>query len=660
MATSLDRIIAFFKRKQADTYEYSPLNEEASQIRLLTLLPGEFSSKIHVNLQIKQLTTERRPRYEALSYVWGSTENLVDIFVGKSTKYTLAVTQNLACALRYLRYQDRKRVLWIDAICVNQRDLQERSQQVKRMADIYTISNRVVVWLGEEGNNSTVALQTLERLNTKIEVSYPQRTMKPTSKQASESHWADGQAPLPFTEFEWSAINDLLGRTWFERLWVWQEIRLANRDAILICGYDSIEWERFRSAVYCINTKPFSHDLDGFAQRIYRAFELSDCRSYFKFIDIAEKTRFCKCTDAKDRVYALLSMIAVKENPRIEPDYTKSLQEIYQDLAIKDMKQSKDLRLLQSCKMLKSTQGMPTWVTDWSIPRSAMRLRYCRAAGITKADIGFPRDGILRVKGLQVATIHQIDVVRVQEGPSIEDIGKELRRLVSRFSVKDDRYEAFCRTICTNVFSDGFNPPLKYLPDSQKLITAFYEALISQPDSLATVSEYLKYHSNIIAEVLSGRSFFSTPEGHFGLAPVGAEENDLICIFLGCSSAMTLRATENNQFQVVGEAYCHGFMTGEALLGPLPGTFDMIFLFEEKVGGHFAAFIDRETGTIQVEDPRLATLPPGWRILHRTDESFQILVVNDDNGGERTTTHPRPNREASTERAVYLSDFELI
>jgi hypothetical protein len=145
MAPWLDRIAAHFKRKKADTYEYLPLNEEASHIRLLTLLPGKFSSKIHINLQIEQLTAELRPQYEVLSYVWGSTEDPADIFVGESTKHELAVTQNLACALRYLRYQDRKRVLWIDAICVNLKDLKERGHQVKRMANIYTMATRVVV-----------------------------------------------------------------------------------------------------------------------------------------------------------------------------------------------------------------------------------------------------------------------------------------------------------------------------------------------------------------------------------------------------------------------------------------------------------------------------------------------------------------------------------
>jgi hypothetical protein len=85
--------------------------------------------------------------------------------------------------------------------------------------------------------------------------------------------------------------------------------------------------------VYCLLLKLDRHDLSGLEQRLGHTFELCNCKGYFAFVDIAEHTKHCKSTDAKDRVYALLSMVTARVNPRIEPDYTKSLQEIYQDLA---------------------------------------------------------------------------------------------------------------------------------------------------------------------------------------------------------------------------------------------------------------------------------------------------------------------------------------
>jgi hypothetical protein len=132
-------------------YRYDALNAELGEIRLLKLLPGEFSSEIHLQLITQPLTETVQLRYDALSYTWGSTQTSALVFVGENT---LDITQSLAEALPYLRYPDKSRVLWIDAMCINQRDIVERSQQVKRMAMIYSKAERVVVWLGLESNDT--------------------------------------------------------------------------------------------------------------------------------------------------------------------------------------------------------------------------------------------------------------------------------------------------------------------------------------------------------------------------------------------------------------------------------------------------------------------------------------------------------------------------
>lgn len=98
-------------------YRYASLNEEAHEIRLLKLLPSTFSSEVRLLLDRATFIKSCVPDFEALSYAWGSAENPVNISIQQSGWKTLPVTQNLAEALPYLRYQDRPRVLWIDAIC---------------------------------------------------------------------------------------------------------------------------------------------------------------------------------------------------------------------------------------------------------------------------------------------------------------------------------------------------------------------------------------------------------------------------------------------------------------------------------------------------------------------------------------------------------------
>ena len=136
------------------SYQYFPLDSAGGEIRLLTLLPGAFSQRIEIELNITTLQIGHIPKYEALSYCSGSSKNPKTIFVNGDS---LSVTESLAMALPYLRVIYRPGVLWIDAICVNQSDLQERSIQVERMVDVYSWVDRVVVWLGQGSKSSVLA-----------------------------------------------------------------------------------------------------------------------------------------------------------------------------------------------------------------------------------------------------------------------------------------------------------------------------------------------------------------------------------------------------------------------------------------------------------------------------------------------------------------------
>ena len=96
-------------------YVYSPLRASSEEIRLLTLLPGPFGTMVQCELYTTNLDKHSPPCYEALSYAWGSEEDPVAIHLGDGS---LSVTQNLGIALQHLRYPDRSRTLWIDAICL--------------------------------------------------------------------------------------------------------------------------------------------------------------------------------------------------------------------------------------------------------------------------------------------------------------------------------------------------------------------------------------------------------------------------------------------------------------------------------------------------------------------------------------------------------------
>ncbi|GFN14983.1 HET domain-containing protein [Aspergillus tubingensis] len=122
---------------------YHKLDTTLKQIRLVTIEPGKWRDDIQCTLRETSLA-DSEP-YETLSYVWGDHTNTKIITVnGRNFK----ATANLESALRHLR-RDTPRTMWIDAICINQRDLGERASQVSMMRDIYQGSNTTVIWLGD-------------------------------------------------------------------------------------------------------------------------------------------------------------------------------------------------------------------------------------------------------------------------------------------------------------------------------------------------------------------------------------------------------------------------------------------------------------------------------------------------------------------------------
>jgi len=128
--------------KGSSLYQYSPLLSETS-IRLLELRPREGNDSLECALHETEL--ENAPKYEAISYVWGDPANRVNILCdGK----TIGITQNLYDVLLRLRFEDRSRIVWADAICINQNDNAEKGSQVKEMKKVYANATRVCIWLG--------------------------------------------------------------------------------------------------------------------------------------------------------------------------------------------------------------------------------------------------------------------------------------------------------------------------------------------------------------------------------------------------------------------------------------------------------------------------------------------------------------------------------
>lgn len=650
-------------------YRYKALNKEAFEIRLMTLLPGVFGSKIRVTIQNDVLSETQTPTYEALSYAWGSNQKTVNVFVQEMKgDFTLAVTSNLAEALQYLRYENTARVLWIDAVCVDQQNVRERGHQVSRMADIYRVASPVIIWLGPGSPSNSLAMQELSALGSTITVDWATTEITPLS---GEEYHVWKAEPWPFEHIPslWTSIESLLNRPWFKRLWIWQEVRLARNGAVILCGNETMQWEVFRKATWCIGLKPgsWSSEFHKLALRVSDICYYSGPLS--SLANILQKTKDCQYSDPRDRVFAILNLTHRYDVTGLEADYSKSTEEVFQSVILNYLSTRGTLDILSHCE-LKEPKAIkvPSWVPDWTVPNECEPLLGSKACWGSKAQARFDNEGVLRVTARCVATIEEFHSLRldlVDKAFFGYEFSLTARRLMVRLREFFDTYpnesieDAFCRTLHCNRFSESYLPHVQGLPhlqESRVELLRIIDAIGHGPES----DLYNRSSIDSIITLIKGRVFFTTKERHIGLAPCRIEPGDQVCIVLGCQSPLVLRRNKFGDHTVIGECYLHGVMDGAGLLGMLPSNWQRVDRYVSNLTYYYDAFINHETGEVQVEDPRLGPLPPGWRIANHTKKHVYNRYSNEATGKFKTHLDPRMRPEALIARGINLQEFRLV
>lgn len=202
---------------------------KAPTLRLLILEPGLGEEIIRCHLQQHDL--RRKPKFEALSYVWGDHANSTDIICCGAI---MPVGRNLDAALRKLRSPVNQRVLWVDALCINQKDPVEQASQVKMMDYIYSRAEQVLVWLGEEREEDSLAFEAIEKTVVFMNALWHDGNMNESIKKIINNPALPPNA--------WQHIGTLFLRSYFKRLWVIQEV-VNSSSAQVFCGSKTIPWD---------------------------------------------------------------------------------------------------------------------------------------------------------------------------------------------------------------------------------------------------------------------------------------------------------------------------------------------------------------------------------------------------------------------------------
>jgi hypothetical protein len=650
-------------------YGYNKLDETANEIRLVTLFPGVDKSDIVADLHtISFNPDEPVPNFEALSYTWGSSENSPEISIGHLRDCSLKVTRNLEVALRHLRYADKPRIMWIDAICVNQDDLDERGEQVKRMADIYARAKQVTVWIGPAGPNTDTAIRALNSLSSKIQANWSfWRTTPAQDSDLDDNHWSDPESPLPYSSDTVAGIQDLYGREWFQRLWIQQEIRMANVEAIVVCGQAVILWSDLRKSALCLfNKSSLNPTIDKAGLR--HVWSMGDL-GYTNLSGIISFTRRCRCSDPRDRIFAVLSFLETYERDlKITPDYNMTTKQVFQEAIWQWIQHNSALDILTLCDGTSTTAGLPSWVPNLAIPPSSCLLQTISTAS-ARASCAALRDGDnLSLQGIHVATINEVD--KWQEDESITNAIRRLATPLLEEITNGKRHElvldAFCMTLNGGLFSNIYIPEDKNSPNWDTF-RDIVKKILEGGDGFAGISASQLKELDNANKYLRGRSLLRTDSGGMGLGPDTTKPGDEIVILLGGRGAFVVRPSRDGHFQMVGECYLHGFMNGEALLGPLPPQTRSIARYDEKTGAYWRCYLNENSGHYAIEDPRLGPLPSGWRRKDHDRDHVISWFVNDTTGEgldmewrDNGFPDPRASAEAFINKGIGLRYFHLV
>ena len=224
-------------------YDYEPLPDAGSYIRILTIEKGQYKAPLRGSLSTT--TIEKAKPYDAISYCWGEIDYTCGIWLWSESDdeyVSKRISQNLDSGLRRIWKETEDVRLWNDALCINQnkKNLQavaEKSQQVQLMSKIYAAANVVIIYLGEEDTigKSLEACRILERLD-EAALTTPINDAR-TSMQWIWKH----RLSQATASADWEPLKTFFRRPWFQRAWIVQECFMA-KEAVFVCGEWRMNW----------------------------------------------------------------------------------------------------------------------------------------------------------------------------------------------------------------------------------------------------------------------------------------------------------------------------------------------------------------------------------------------------------------------------------
>lgn len=589
------------------SYRYESLRDPTS-IRLLRLSPGTAPQPLEFSLEEHLLRD--CPSFEAISYVWGDATTRVPALC---SGHGLEITKSLAAALSRLRCAESSRLLWADAICINQGDLIERGNQVKLMCQLYGQCSGVLVWLGLESETTRSALSLLDRIVDNAYHNYGQELPDLKSWLDYEefvNFEADGRLPVA-ESLEWVTVKELFSRAWFERTWVVQEVAVASKVTVF-CGDCTIPWQKLGIAALWIQRQVMKDDFKQW--HIFEDSNLFEATAMFDngwleeldFLSSLNLFRGLLATDPRDKVFALLGLPPFASvSKQLVPDYTKTKTEVYRSIVELSLSSYGNLDILSYVHNDDPLPcDWPTWIPRWDVAPAAGAMfgatpenRYY-GSGVETEEVKLHEYGYqiesdcLMLYGQFLGSITSISETitanHIRESERLTDhpIKNFLDTHLAGFQDyhKQDRTVLrliyLCSTMTTGLNSGWQSVAVgpggdRTVPDQHFADFAAYllrfdpaspwlqrinEVFNSEDDYEGDASQY----EVAASRVCDDRRLFLFKDSHVGIGPKAMRPGDQLYILFGGQMLYILRSNGDHH-HFIGECYVHGLMYGSGL-----------------------------------------------------------------------------------------------
>ncbi|KAH9237580.1 hypothetical protein K456DRAFT_49843 [Colletotrichum gloeosporioides 23] len=515
----------------------------------------------------------------------------------------LHVTTSCVAALRRLRLAEETRILWIDAICIDQTHVPEPNHQLTLMTRIFRTASRVVVFLGEKDqeDGSDTVMDWLQDLHAPSDIG--------------------GEQQRP----DKNVIDCFLQRRWFTRVWVIQEIRIAKA-AIVICGAKQVTWDAFRQLRYIFDNsrqaEPLPYTVRSLVSGGFDSRQPLWRPSYLqRLLRLLEDTRDFDASDARDKLFAILPLLnwEIQESESVEPtaspsegepapdllraEYGRSTAEIFTQLSRRLIEET-GLYMLSNVINPTKIPNLPSWATDWStrgiglfrgrefdrslwdITRDQQGLRTWRFADHTTP--GGKTMTRLIARGALVGTIRDLgelcdvnnDIFPLNQWEDLCEPA-HLRKPPGRWQLSPFEQTLFRRIVYSDVAEEAVQSVRRFLNDScgpgagceypHRILCPGLDTNTNRPRKLSTIFHGLplsyESQSEILFYTCHGRRLFITNRGKLGLATESARVGDQVMELLGVKTPFLFRPGANGPCVVEVVGSCNPRKSADPLHG---------------------------------------------------------------------------------------------